>query len=222
VGIVASWPSREYQQAREASKAQFTAATAGLRDTEWVDVNRGAEAQVVQRVVEHARCFDLVVMGQYSEPGMSFAPPDLCEEVVVNSGRPVLIIPYVGSYAEIGTRPLMAWTSSREAARALNDALALIAGCEEIVLFSADGGKSGPHEAVAKHLAAHGIRCKSNVVVLDEEIGVMDFLLDRAADLSADLLVMGANAPEWHPFARHGAGTRYVLRHMTLPVLMSN
>lgn len=219
-----TWPPEDYRHARDASRAAFQAATAGLRAAEWVDLDRGTEAQILRHMVDRARAFDLVVMGQYSEPGMSFAPPDLCEEVVVNSGRPVLIIPYIGSYVELGRRPLVAWNNSRESARALNDALPVIEGCEEVVVFSA-GEKAGggdPHADVSAHLAAHGMKSKSNQVVLDEEIGVMDFLLDRASDLSVDLLVMGANAPEWRPFASHGTGTRYVLRHMTVPVLMSN
>jgi nucleotide-binding universal stress UspA family protein len=222
IGIVATWPSDEYRQAAEASKAKFQEATAGLRDTEWVDINRGSESQVTEEVVRHARCFDLVVMGQYREPGMSFAPPDICEEVVVNSGRPVLIIPYIGTYSAVGTRPMMAWTSSREAARALNDALPLVEGCEEMVLFSVDSGHAAPHAEIAKHLSVHGVRTRSEIEVIDEEIGIMDVMLNRTSDLGIDLLVMGANQVERRPFATQGAGTRYILRHMTVPVLMSN
>lgn len=222
IGVVATWPSEAYVEAREASKAQFLAATAGLRDADWVDVNRGSEAMVTQRVVEYARCFDLVVMGQYRDPALSFAPPDLCEDVVMNSGRPVLIIPYIRSYHDIGQRPLLAWTNAREAARALNDALPLIAGCEELLLFSSIEGESDPHAEIAKHLAAHGIKTRSKIEVLDEQLGVMDVLLNKICDMSVDLLVMGAHTPAKRPFVSHGAGTRFILRHMTVPVLMSH
>lgn len=221
-GVVSTWPSQAYVAARDASRAQFQAATTGVRQAEWVDINRGSEEQVVHQVIEHARCFDMVVMGQYNEPGLSFAPPDLCEEVVIHSGRPVLIIPYIDERIEFGKRPLLAWSNTRESARALNDALPLIQGCEEVVIFSAGDGRNDPHAGVSSHLAAHGIRSTSNVVVLDDEVGVMDCLLNRTSDLSSDLLVMGANTPDWRPFARQGSGTRYVLRHMTVPVLMSN
>lgn len=222
IGIVAQWPSDEYKQAAEKSKAKFDEATAGLANAEWIDLNRGSESQVTEELVRHARCFDLVVMGQYREPGMSYAPPDICEDVVVNSGRPVLIIPYIGNYSAVGTRPMMAWTSTREAARALNDALPLIEGCDEMVLFSVDTGTTNPHTEVARHLQAHGIRTRSEIEVVDEDIGIMDVMLNRTSDLGIDLLVMGAHQVERRPFATQGAGTRYILRHMTVPVLMSN
>jgi len=222
VGVIATWPSQSYIDARDASKAQFEAATAGLRDTEWVDINRGSEALVTQHVVELARCFDLVVMGQYRDPTMSFAPPDLCEDVVLNSGRPVLIIPHVGHYPAIGKRPLVAWTNAREAARALNDALPLIEGCEELMLFSRVEGENDPHEAIAKHLKAHGIKTKSMIEATNKELGVMDLLLNDISDRSIDLLIMGAHTPAKSPFVNHGAGTRFILRHMTVPVLMSH
>ena len=50
----------------------------------------------------------------------------------------------------------------------------------------------------------------------------MDMLLNRASDRSADLLVMGAHGSIGFPFESRGAGTRYILRHMTVPVLMSS
>ncbi len=222
VGVVATWPPDSYVEAREASRAQFEAATAGLPDVDWVDVNRGSEALVTQRVVEIARCFDLVVMGQYRDPALSFAPPDLCEDVVLNSGRPVLIIPYIRTYTEIGKRPMLAWTNAREAARALNDALPLIEGCEELVLFSSIEGEADPHVEIAKHLAAHGIKTRSRIEVMDEQLGVMDAMLNNISDSSVDLLVMGAHTPTKRPFMSQGTGTRFILRHMTVPVLMSH
>ncbi len=222
VGFVMTWPSAEYKKAAEASKARFEAATSGLRDAQWVDINRGSEGQITQEIVRHAHCFDLVIMGQYRDPAMSFAPPDICEEVIINSGRPVLIIPYIGNYANIGKRPMIAWNNSREAARALNDALPLIDGASELILFSAESGKVAPHAEIASHLETHGIRCVSDVETIDEQIGVMDVLLNQTSDLGVDLLVMGANALERRPFVSKGTGTRYILRHMTVPVLMSN
>ena len=222
IGVVPSWPPESYAEARDASRAQFAAATAGLPNVEWVDINRGSEALVTQGVVEMARCFDIVVMGQYRDPAMSFAPPDLCEDVVLNSGRPVLIIPYIRTYAEIGKRPMIAWTNAREAARAVNDALPLIEGCEELVLFSSIDSESDPHAEIAKHLATHGIKTKSRIEVLDEQLGVMDVLLNKISDISIDLLVMGAHTPTKRPFVSQGTGTRFILRHMTVPVLMSH
>lgn len=117
---------------------------------------------------------------------------------------------------------MVAWTNAREAARALNDALPLIEGCEEVVLFSSVEGEENPHAEVAKHLAAHGLKCRSRIEVLDENIGVMDAMLNSISDASVDLLVMGAHTPSKRPFLSHGSGTRFILRHMTVPVLMAH
>ena len=70
-------------------------------------------------------------------------------------------------------------------------------------------------------LAAHGITGRYQTVVV-EEVKLMDTLLNQAADHSADLLAIGAFENAGFPFVGRGSGTRYVLRHMTLPVLFSH
>ena len=57
---------------------------------------------------------------------------------------------------------------------------------------------------------------------MDEQLGVMDALLNNISDSSIDLLVMGAHTPTRRPFMSQGTGTRFILRHMTVPVLMSH
>lgn len=69
-------------------------------------------------------------------------------------------------------------------------------------------------------MLVHGIKVTAERLAC-EDIGVMDALLACAADLDADLLVMGAHGGLGLGFLRN-SGTRYILRHMALPVLMSN
>ncbi|NMM38924.1 MAG: universal stress protein [Glaciimonas sp.] len=224
VGMVSTWPTAAYTEAAEASKAVFEKATAGLPQAEWHDINRGSETEVLRHITDLARHSDLVVMGQHDETAKSYVPADLVEEVVLNSGRPVLILPYVGTFHEVAKRPLIAWSNAREAARALNDALPLMAGCDDATVMSfstsAEEARSSSNE-VTRHLACHGIKAKSEIMLVND-IGIMDMLLNRAADFGSDLLVMGAHGHIGLPFVSRGAGTRYILRHMTVPVLMSN
>ncbi|WP_025917028.1 universal stress protein [Herminiimonas sp. CN] len=224
VGMVSTWPTPAYTEAAEASKAAFEKAAAGLPQAEWHDINRGSETEVLHHITDLARHADLVVMGQHDEMAKSYAPADLVEEVALNSGRPVLILPYVGTFAEVAKHPLIAWSNSREAARALCDALLLIEGCDKatVLSFSVTAEEARNNcDAVIRHLACHGIQADSETM-LATEIGIMDMLLNRAADLGSDLLVMGAQGHIGLPFVSRGAGTRYILRHMTVPVLMSN
>jgi len=222
VGVVSTWPSEEFTKACDASKQQFEQAVAGLPHAEWRHINRGGEDEVTRLFVDMARHTDLLLLGQH-EHGKDFVPEELVAEAVVGCGRPVLIMPYVGTFTTVGKIPLIAWSNAPESARALNDALPLIEGCEHAYVLSVaarlNEGESSCAE-VERHLATHGIAARSEVVLV-QDFGIMDMLLNRASDRSADLVVMGAHGSIGFPFESRGAGTRYMLRHMTVPVLMA-
>lgn len=222
-GGVSSWPPEEYVKAGQESKKAFEVATQGL-SAEWVDINRGGDTALLALVSEKARYFDLVIMGQYDESSVQYAPSELAEEVLTNSGRPVLIIPYVGEFSSSFKRPLIAWNASSEAAHALNDALPLILNCEQAVVLAFDSSLERAEvscKEVALQLSCHGIKSKAEVMMI-EDVGVMDMLLNNACDQGADLLVMGAHSHIGFPFISRGAGTRHILKTMVLPVLMSS
>ena len=228
VGVVAAWPPEEYREAAEASRKLFDAGVAGLPRVDWVDANRGSESEVIRVVTMYARHADLVVMGQHDERGRPAEPADLVHDVIMQSGRPVLVVPYIGDFDVVGRSPLIAWSDTREAARALMDSLEVIAGCRDAHVVSMGAKREEAEEACAQaaaHLALHGIDAKVEAFVLvdNEGVGVMDMLLNRVTDRTADLLVMGAHGGGSNlPFASKGSGTRHILRHMTVPVLMSN
>lgn len=223
VGVVTSWPTPEFTQACDHSKSLFAQATAGLPNAEWRFINRGSHGEILRLFIDLARHSDLVILGQH-EHGKESVHDDLAGEVLIGCGRPVLVVPYVGTFDSIGTCPLIAWNNAPEAARALNYALPLIAGCEVAHLLAVsarqEDGEASSIE-VERHLATHGIRIKPDVFVV-QDFGIMDMVLNRASDRGADLLVMGAHGDMGFPFESRGAGTRYILQHMTLPVLMSN
>ena len=223
VGVVTSWPTPEFTQACEHSKNLFAAATTALAQAEWRFVNRGSHGEILRVFTDIARHSDLVIMGQH-EHGKESVHDDLTSEVLVGCGRPVLIIPYVGTFDTVGKCPLIAWNNAPEAARALNDALPLMQGCELAHLLSIaarqEDGEASCTE-VERHLGTHGIAIRPDVFVV-QDFGIMDMVLNRASDRGADLLVMGAHANMGFPFESRGTGTRYILQHMTLPVLMAN
>jgi nucleotide-binding universal stress UspA family protein len=223
VGLVATWPSEEHLAAAAAARAAFEAATTALgAGAVFVDVNRGSEQEILARATDIARAFDLVVLGQ-SEEG-SRTPADLPEQIVLESGRPVLMVPRAGSYADVGHRPIFAWHRSRGAARAMHDALPLVAPGADALVVEA-GPPGGPNDEFAElvigSLAAHGISARFQAVVVDE-VKLMDTLLNQAADHSADLMAIGAFDGNGFAFFGRGSGTRYILRHMTLPVLFAH
>lgn len=188
---------------------------------------RLAEGVTPEQVALHARYADLVVVGQADPEN---GPPNataVLEAALFSSGRPVLVVPYAGRFEALGRRVLVGWNASSEAARAVNDALPLIAQAEATTVFAANprlglgGHGEEPGADIALHLARHGLQVTVEHTVTS---GVSDgeALLSRAADLSADLLVVGAYG---HSRVRElvlGGVTRTLLRHMTLPVLMSH
>lgn len=209
-------------QADKAEKA-FRAATdkAGIA-SEW----RRVEDDFARALSLNARYADLVLTGQddKSDP-MSIA--GLTERVVLEAGRPLLVIPYIGAGNTIGERVLVAWNASREAIRAVHDALPLLERAKSVTVMAINppGGAAGdgdiPAADVCLHLARHGVKAEADHVEA-HDIAVGDMLLSRVADKGVDLLVMGAYG---HSRLRElvlGGATRHILGHMTVPVLMSH
>ena len=224
VGIVAKWPSEQYVEAAAASQAQFAEATAGLDKAEWTDLNRGSEQEILRTITDLSRHFDLVIIGQTEEAGKRLVPADMAEQLIAESGRPVLVIPFVGHYTDVGHRPFIACTDVRPAARALNDALPLVADDATALVVSILRNKNTGHESIGQvvtHLTCHGIAAAAETVIV-EDFGLMDLLLNRASEHGADLLVIGAFGGYGYPLLNRGSGTRFMLRHMTVPVLFSH
>lgn len=181
-------------------------------------------------VRDAARLVDLVVAGQFDpdDPG-SFVANQFLEHLVLDAGRPVLIVPYAGDFATIGRHPVVAWDGSREAARAVADATPLFRHARQttIVTVGAQGGEPPgsrlPGADIAAVIARHGTAAIAvEEVQAEPASAVGDALLTRAAELGGDLLVMGCYGhARWRELVLGGA-SRVVLRSMTMPVLMSH
>lgn len=185
---------------------------------------RQVEGTTQEILALHGRYADLLVLGQ-DDPESDSA--GLLEAMVFDCGQPVLAIPFAGSFKTIGKRVLVGWNASREAARALHDALPLIAKAETATVFLANpkrglgGHGEEPGADIARHLARHGMKVEVAKAVADD-VPDSALLLNHASDMGADLLVMGAYG---HSRLREfilGGMTRSLLREMTVPVLLSH
>lgn len=188
---------------------------------------RLVEGAAPEQVALHARYADLAILGQEEPEGDRPAAGAIVEAALFSSGRPILVVPYAGRFETVGRRVLVGWNASREAARAVNDALPLIAGAESATVLAINprhgsiGHGEEPGADIALHLARHGLKVQVEHSVAPE-IGAGDLLLNRAAELPADLLVVGAYG---HARLRElvlGGVTRTLLGHMTVPVLMAH
>jgi nucleotide-binding universal stress UspA family protein len=171
-----------------------------------------------------ARRFDLAVMGQ-AEAEAPALERALVEAALFDSGRPVLIVPYIQRKGLTLDRVMVAWDGSRSAARAVADAMPLLvrAKATEVLTVASEPAKSDemPGADIAQHLARHGVKVEVDSIVA-VETDVASTILSHAADISADLLVMGGYG---HSRLREfvlGGVTRGILSSMTLPTLMSH
>jgi nucleotide-binding universal stress UspA family protein len=171
-----------------------------------------------------ARRFDLAIVGQ-AEPQKSAVEEVIAEAALFQSGRPVIVVPYIQKDPLKLDRVMLCWDGSRAAARAIADAMPLLkkAGQVEIVIVSNERGKRDEIEGadMAQHLARHGLKVEVKRTVLGD-IDVADVLLSHAADASVDFIVMGGYG---HSRLREfvlGGVTRSIFRSMTAPVMMSH
>lgn len=166
---------------------------------------------------------DLVILGQRNadDPAAAELPSDFVSRVLLDSGRPGLILPYTGVIGPVGRTVLVAWKETRTSARALSAALPWLqrAGQVHAVCFGKD--VDAPLLSLQAYLKDHSVNLKTHAGgPEDHEVG--ERLLSMAADVGADLLVMGCyghgRTREWVL----GGATRTVLASMTLPVLMAH
>ncbi|MDX1431464.1 MAG: universal stress protein [Gammaproteobacteria bacterium] len=188
---------------------------------------RIAEGELVGTLTRHARYADLIVMGQDSPEEGTIVVGGLPDAVALACGRPILVVPYIGVTRAPGGRVIVAWNATREAARAVNDALPLLRGADVVEVLSINAAKGEEFDAdlpgadISLHLARHGVTAEARQIVADD-IDVGEMLLSHAADNGADLIVMGAYGHARFREVVLGGATRQLLRHMTVPVLMSH
>lgn len=248
---------REQAQAALAACAPQLA-RAGLRSCE----QRVIDDDAATGLSLHARCADLVIIGQ-NDPQRA-APAilgDLPGHVVMHAGRPVLVVPYAGLSragagfgpgdglgsspgaestrggadlgAQVGQRVLIGWDGGKEAARAVTSALPLLQGAAQVYLAIFDeepGGPAGEQAGadIAQYLLRHGVD-SSTVVrhvkrqgLFTQSPAIGDAMLELAAELGCDLLVLGAYGHSRLRETLLGGVTRTVLAAATLPVLMAH
>ena len=172
-----------------------------------------------------ARRFDLSVLMQSEPDGVD--NDDMIETSLFESGRPLIVVPYIQKEGLKLEHVVCCWDGSRAAARAINDALPLLvkATAVDLLIVQNEKTNTAPNEIrgaeMAKHLARHDAKVEI-VTVPAADIDVADAILSYVADISGTLIVMGGYG---HAKLREvilGGVTRDMLKSMTVPVFMSH
>jgi nucleotide-binding universal stress UspA family protein len=214
----------ENSKTARAAVQRFEAAStqAGVSaETRILDASIAGAADLFGRI---ARRFDLAVVGQ-AQPEEGASQELLIEGVLFDSGRPVIIVPYVQKRGLRLERVLVCWDGSRPATRAIADALPFLqrAKAIDIVVVSGERGKGRELAGtnMARHLGRHGLEVEIKRLVAGE-VDVQSAIQALVADSGAEFMVMGGYG---HSRLREfilGGVTRTILSSMTVPVLMSH
>ena len=230
IDTVSAVPSDILDAEREANRQAASDAIARFEEAA-----RRAAASAESRLVEAsvsgatnvfgsiARTFDLSVVGQ-AEP-KSMRDNLMIEGALFDSGRPVLVVPYIQRAGLKLDRVMVCWDGSRNAARAINDAMPFLTRGKTIDVVTIGAGKDKPSEIqgadIAQHLARHSLNVELRRINAGD-VDVANIILSDAADRDADLIVMGGYG---HSRLREfvlGGATRGILSSMTVPTLMSH
>ena len=207
-----------------AARAAFDKALKGRQVShEW----RVSEGFIDSELVIQARYADLLVVGQADPDAQTPTPSDLPEAVVLSTGRPCLVVPHIGVRKPPGANVMLCWNATRESARAAADALPFLRTAKKVTVLvidprtSPNGHGAEPGADAAQWLARHGVKVTvQRDVAADSDVGGV--ILSRAADLDADLIVMGVYG---HSRVREmvlGGASRTLLASMTVPVFISH
>jgi nucleotide-binding universal stress UspA family protein len=188
-------------------------------DARWFEVN----GEAVPHISDKSRYADLIILGQYEAQGVTERHPlPIAHSVVLKCGRPVLVVPNVVQPRALA-RAAIAWNGSREAVRAVHDALPLLHLLRSVqivkIIGSDDEVDELDAESLSAHLTNHGVKVEANILPIwaSKENEVLENLEGQY-----DLLVMGGySRPMWWEFI-FGGPTQSVLLSSNIPVFVSH
>jgi nucleotide-binding universal stress UspA family protein len=201
--------------------ARRVAGAAGV-SCEWIAITDDPVASLVAR----GRCADLIILGQ-RDPHAPDDPAfvDLPAEVILGVGRPVVVVPHGHAMQSFGERIVIAWSGTRESARAVADALPLLTHAKSVHILSGAEHKAKrittAAGALVRSLERHGVKAALSDLGR-HRFDVGEKILAFCTSHGADVLVMGAYGHSRAQELVLGGVTQTVLGAMTLPVLMSH
>jgi nucleotide-binding universal stress UspA family protein len=225
--IVVDTRAQAYRQDNSKLRRAFFEAVKGGSKVvaEWRE--RDADrASLVDIVLASARAADLTIVAQTDGDWPQSSHLDIDEALILESGRPVLVVPNEGPCSTLARRVVVAWNQSREATRAVFDALPLLRQADDVAVFTVTADENEPpshttEPDICACLARHGVKCRATqMMTMHADIGRS--LTQQVISHRADLLVMGCYG---HSRLREfvlGGASRHQLRHMLIPVLMSH
>jgi nucleotide-binding universal stress UspA family protein len=226
-GLSSTWVDVQRDESRAAAKAAIDRFEAAAKREGLSAEHRLFETSLGDAIAlfgKIARRFDLSVVKQ-QEPDRPNGDDLIVEAGLFQSGRPVVVVPYIQKAPLKLDRVLVAWDGSHGAARAIGDAMPFLHRAKAIDVVMVANGHTKKDEVpgveIGQHLARHGLNIDVRQLVA-EDVDVANTILSYAADNAVDFMVMGGYG---HSRLREfvlGGATRGILQTMTVPALMAH
>jgi nucleotide-binding universal stress UspA family protein len=199
-------------------KAEFdnAVAKAGL-SAEWLH----HDGEIMDGLAYNSHVSDLLVVSQTpAETVEDILTGNRPDHAMLVAGCGTLIVPHREAPVQIGRQVLIAWERTREACRAVHDALPILRRAASVTILTCRASRERPGQVLRAQLERHGVRAEVRADYgKSDEVG--EIIVEHAAELSADLIVMGGYG---HSRLREmvlGGTTQYMLSRSTVPLLMS-
>lgn len=215
---------RERALARaNAALAVFEAEASNAGLTYGVQALTGLPVDAAATVSASARLYDLTIV-QQPDPDRDTFDNTMPQEILFQSGGPVLFIPNTHKGPFEPRRIGIAWDGSRLAARAVRDAASFLTRAHATIIISINESQEPTNAsaaALATHLARHGLVAQIERASADHA-DIQPIMLSIAADAGIDMIVMGGYGHSRWQERILGGVTRGMLQSMTVPTLMSH
>ena len=221
---------RDGEEAEAARKAESIfrerTAQAGI-SAQWLQVDWNVVGVGVSEILRrYAYCTDLLIVGQPGAADIKTAF-DIPERLGLGTGCPLLMVPDNGAFPVTGSRVMVAWKAGREASRSVRDAMPILEKAAKVTVLTIrpDGGEDGTDGdevgTIRSHLALHKVPAEYEQIFGGSDSTVGDLLINQAFEQKMDLLVMGAYAPSLRAGFVLSPVTKHLIRHLTVPILIS-
>lgn len=188
-------------------------------DCEWIV----ADGENLESLAKRAHAADLVIVNRPSDRNLEDRVRlRLADELILNTGLPILALPPGSHDGWVPKRVLVAWKPTREAVRAVRDSLPILEKAEKVIIGTV---RPSAEDAIStleveQYLQRQGIEAET--VDMDEEDGAGSTILSMAAAHDCDLVVAGAYGHSRLREVFVGGFTRTLLRHAEIPLLLSH
>ncbi len=173
----------------------------------------------------YAHYADLVIAPSASEADAGLVLRGVPEDVLMQGGVPVLVIPDLWARQPLGANIVISWNASREATRAVHDAMPLLTRANSVTVFAFDSRQNVLREEcemLRGHLAMHGVTASLHPWPGTNDMDPVSALFSCLSESGADLIVAGGYGHSRLMERMLGGVSHQLARTLTVPVLMSH